>query len=138
MTLSELRTAVIKYAAGFDAALITPRDAAQVVRDAATIEKAIAKVKSLAAARVADTELWREHGDRAPAHWMARQTGTTVTHAHDVLTTARRLEELPQTARAARRGERSAQAGVASCSGGLGEPRGAAAAAPTSGGRLVR
>jgi hypothetical protein len=109
MRLSELRSAISKYAARFDPALVSGEDAARVVEDAATIEKMAAAVKSLAAARIAETEIWKRDGDRSAAHQLARTTGTTVRQAQETLAAARRLEELPDTAEAARRGELSAQ-----------------------------
>ncbi|MDQ6798191.1 MAG: DUF222 domain-containing protein, partial [Actinomycetota bacterium] len=106
--LAGLRDSMARYAAGFDAALVTAADAAQVVDRAAAIEKMAATVKAVAAARVAETELWRAGGDRSAAHHLARTTGTTVGAAADAINAARRLEQLPEAAAAARRGELSA------------------------------
>ena len=72
------------------------------------IEKMAATLRSLAPARVAETELWKRDGDRSAAHLLARTTGTSVNQAQETLATARRLQHLPETA-AARRGELSAQ-----------------------------
>src|SRR5437764_2165043 len=96
-------------AAAFDPALIDMLDITRVVEDAAAIEKMAAAMKAQAAAKLADTELWRRDGDRSPAHHLARMTGTSVGSAGDTLETARRLAELPAVAEAARRGELSAQ-----------------------------
>ncbi|MGI9022290.1 MAG: hypothetical protein ACR2HV_03450, partial [Acidimicrobiales bacterium] len=57
-----------RSAAGFDPVLVSAADAARVVDDAAAIEKMAATVKGLAAARVADTDVWRRDGDRTAAH----------------------------------------------------------------------
>jgi hypothetical protein len=107
--LGELREAMGDYAARFDAALLTASDAALAVEEASAIEKMAATVKALAAARVARTDLWRRRGDRSAAHELARTTGTSVGQAAQALETAKRLEALPTTAAAARRGELSAQ-----------------------------
>jgi len=96
-----------RYSADFDPALVSAADAARVVSDAAAIEKMAATVKALAAARVADTDVWRAGGDRSAAHHLARTTGTTVGAAADAISAARRLDTLPNTAAAARRGELS-------------------------------
>ncbi len=56
---------------------------------------------------MADTDLWRRDGDRSAAHHLARTTGTTVGAAADALAVGRRLDQLPDTAAAARRGELS-------------------------------
>jgi hypothetical protein len=109
MGLSELRSAMSAYATRFDAARLAAVDAARVVADAAAIEKMAATVKSLAAARVAETNVWKRDGDLSPAHHLARTTGTPVGQARDALESARRLRELPATDAAARRGELSAQ-----------------------------
>jgi hypothetical protein len=107
--LTELREGLSEYATRFDAALLSPRDAARVVDDASAIEKMAATVKALAAARVADTEVWREGGDRSPAHQIARTTGVSVAQAQDTLAAARRLDDQPEISDAARRGELSTQ-----------------------------
>jgi Domain of unknown function (DUF222) len=109
MTLSELRGAMSEYATRFDPALVSASDAASVVEDAAAIKNMAATVEALAAARVAETELWKSDGDRSAAHQLARATGTSIVQARDALEAARRLQDLPTTAAAARRGELSAQ-----------------------------
>jgi hypothetical protein len=106
--LSELRSAMSSYAARLDAGLLAAVDAARVVADAAAIEKMAATVKSLAAARVAETNVWKREGDLSAAHHLARTTGSPVGQARDALESARRLQELPATDAAARRGELSA------------------------------
>lgn len=97
------------YARTFDPALVSAAEAARVVDDAATIEKIAATVKSLAAARVAETEVWRAGGERSAAHDLARRTGTSIAQAQEALGTGRRLRDLPAVAQAARRGELSTQ-----------------------------
>jgi hypothetical protein len=109
MTLSDLRGAICDYATRFDPARVSAEDATRVVADAAAIEKMAATVKSLAAARVAETGLWKRDGDLSAAHHLARTTGTPVGQARDALDSAQRLHDLPTTASAARRGELSAQ-----------------------------
>jgi hypothetical protein len=109
MRLSELRSAMSEYATRFDAARVSAHDAARVVEDAAAIKNMAATIEGLAAARVAETNLWKRDGDRSAAHQLARTTGTSVGAAKEALESARRLQELPATAAAARRGELSAQ-----------------------------
>ena len=108
MRLSELRSAMSAYAASFDGARLAAEDATRVVVDAAAIEKMAATVKALAAARVAETNVWKRDGDLSAAHHLARTTGTPVGQARDALESARRLQDLPAIAAAARRGELSA------------------------------
>ncbi|MDP1804703.1 MAG: DUF222 domain-containing protein, partial [Acidimicrobiales bacterium] len=102
-----LREAMGRYAAGFDASLLSCDDAAVVVAEAAMIENLAATVKGLAAARSAAGEGWKVAGARSAASYLARTTGTSVRQAGEVLETARRLEGLPALAAAARAGDLS-------------------------------
>jgi len=102
--LGQLREAMGRYAAGFDASLLSCDDSALVVAEAAVIESVAATVKGLAAARSAAGEGWKAAGDRSAAAHLARVTGTSVRAAGEVLETARRLERLPAPAAAARAG----------------------------------
>ncbi len=102
-----------EFASRFDVALVSARDAERVLDDAAAIEKMAATVKSLAAARVAETDVWRAHGDRSAAHDLARRTGSTVGHAKEALETGRKLQGLSATADAAKQGELSPQQAAA-------------------------
>jgi hypothetical protein len=109
MRLSELRSAMSEYATQFDPARVLACDATRVVEDAAAIKNMAATVEALAGARVAETELWKRDGDRSAAHQLARTTGTSIGAAREAIESARRLQDLPATEAAARRGELSAQ-----------------------------
>ena len=106
--LGQLREAMGRYAAGFDASLLSCDDAAAAVLEAAAIENLAATIKGLAASRSAAGEGWKEAGARSAAAYLARTTGTSVRQAGEVLETARRLEGLPALAAAARSGALSA------------------------------
>jgi hypothetical protein len=106
--LGRLREAMGRYAAGFDAALLSCDDAAAVVLAAAAIENLAATVKGLAAARSAAGEGWKAAGARSASAHLARVTGTSVRAAGEVLETGRRLERLPALGASARSGELSA------------------------------
>ena len=86
--LKQLEEAVGVYAASFDAALLSAAQAEGVMERAARIEHMAAAVKGAAAARVAETELWRQGGDRTPAHMLGRRTGQNVSQAKDAIDTA--------------------------------------------------
>lgn len=105
--LAELGGAVGACAEVFDAALLPASQAEGVMERAARIEHMAATLKALAAARVAETELWRVGGDRTPAHMLARRTGQTVSGAARELEAARKLAGHPTTAAAARKGRLS-------------------------------
>ncbi|MGH9031309.1 MAG: hypothetical protein ACRDZV_04205, partial [Acidimicrobiia bacterium] len=109
MRLSDLRSVMSEYATRFDPALVSARDAQCVLDDAAAIKNMAATVEALAAARVAETGLWKQRGDRSAAHDLARRTGSTIGQAKDALDTARKLQDLPATADAAKRGKLSLQ-----------------------------
>jgi hypothetical protein len=78
MSLSNVRSAMSEYATGFDPDRVSAADAARIVEDAAAIKNMAATVEALAAARVAETELWKRDGDRSAAHQLARTTGTSI------------------------------------------------------------
>src|SRR5205823_15058674 len=101
------------FASGFDAALLSPALASRVVTEASAIEKMAATIKGLAAARVADSGMWKGEGERSAAHHLARKTGTSVGQAADAIETAKRLDKLSATAAAARKGELSPQQAAA-------------------------
>ena len=62
-----------------------------------------------AAAKIAESGVWRTDGDRSAETWLARHTGTTAAEAGHLVDTGRKLEHLPATAEAVRRGELSAK-----------------------------
>ncbi|HVF14019.1 MAG TPA: DUF222 domain-containing protein [Acidimicrobiales bacterium] len=107
MGIANLRESLAGYAARFDATLLSAGQAGEVMEQASRIEKVAATLKALAAARVAETGSWRADGDRSAAHHLARRTGTSVVDAAAAIDTARRLDSLPETSAAARRGELS-------------------------------
>jgi hypothetical protein len=63
--------------------------------------------RGLAARRVDRAVVWKRDGHRSAAHWLASATGVSIGSAMRSLETARRLEELPETADAFRAGELS-------------------------------
>src|SRR3954471_6649271 len=103
--LAGLETAMVSFAAGFEPALISAAEAEGVMERAARIEHAAATVKALAAARMAETELWGLGGDRSPAHMLAKRTGQTVSGAAAELEAAKKLRHHPKTDAAARAGK---------------------------------
>jgi hypothetical protein len=128
-TLVELREGMRRYAAGFEAAVLSPADAQRAVELAASIEGIAATLKALAGARVAEGGAWKGSSARSAAHHLARVTGSSVAQAVEVIETGRRLEQLPVVDAAARGGALSgAQASALAA---------AAAADPSAQHRLV-
>jgi hypothetical protein len=77
------------------------------------IERLGAAGRTLVAKRVEESNVWRQSGDRSAAHFIAKQTGTSVGRTQAALETAERLAQLPATAEAFRAGTLSeAQAQV--------------------------
>src|SRR5947209_17194369 len=111
--LVELEKAMGAFAAGFDPALLTAGQAEGVMERASRIEHMAATVKALAAARMAETELWSLGGDRSPAHMLARRTGQTISGAAQQLEAAKKLKDHPKTDAAARKGTLSPQQAAA-------------------------
>jgi hypothetical protein len=94
------------------------------------IERTGRAMKSLAAAKVAESAVWRGDGDRSPEDWLARTTGTTRAEAAKELQCGRDLQLVPEVAKAATAGNLSVKQTEAIA--------GAAAVDPTAAGRLLR
>jgi len=92
---------------GLEPEVLETETAAGLVERFTRIENIAAAGKALAAARVAASGAWRSSGERSPAHWLARTTGTSVGSAAGVIETGERAGELAQTSQALRRGELS-------------------------------
>jgi len=103
----DLRHAVEKYAIDFDPALVSPAAASHLVTDMSAIVNMATTVMALAAARVAETDLWKRDGAKSAAQHLAKTTGTSVGTATESLQNARRMRQQPAVEAAARRGELS-------------------------------
>src|SRR5256714_8732642 len=121
--LAELGRAMGAFASGFEPALLSASQAEGVMERAARIEHMAATVKALAAARMAETELWSLGGDRSPAHMLARRTGQTVSGGAAQLEAARKLNDHPKTDAAARKGALSPQQTAAITDAASADPR---------------
>ena len=95
--LRDLEKAMQAFTTAFEPALLSASQAEVVMERAARIEHMGATLKALAAARLAQTELWATGGDRSPAHMLARRTGGTVSGAAAELEAARKLRFEPAT-----------------------------------------
>jgi len=97
-------------------------DAAKLVGAFAEIERLAAAGKTLAAGQVERTNGWRAGGHRSAGEWLARETGSSVSVAGEVLATASRVAQLPATEDALRAGALSPEQAAAVSSGGLADP----------------
>src|SRR4051794_16728498 len=100
-SLFDLHVAVAGWAMAFDPDACSVDQCRSVLAEVVGVERSVAAVKAQVAARVASTGSWRSAGDRSPAHQLARETGTTVGAAREVLETGTALKELPDLAAAA-------------------------------------
>src|SRR5688500_18864658 len=106
-SLGGLRAAVLAYARGFDADLLSTCDAETVVGHATAMINSLEFVRARAACRVADGGAWRRDGDPSPAHHDARNTGQSIGGARKARETGERTESMPQLEDALRKGELS-------------------------------
>jgi hypothetical protein len=90
-----------------DVDVLEPTEAQRLVQELTTIERVAAAAKALAAARVAESGLWRQSGDRSEADWLARQSGESVGTARGTLATAKKLRRCTKTSEAFRKGKLS-------------------------------
>src|SRR3954468_19057901 len=104
-SIADLHVAVAEWATAFDPDACSVEQCRSVLAEVVGVERIVAAVKAQVAARLASTGNWRGAGERSPAHLLARQTGTTVGAAREVLETGAALKELPDLAAAAKRGE---------------------------------
>jgi hypothetical protein len=105
--LQKTRMTLQQIVEGLDPGVLEPRFATKLLECFSEIERIAGAGKTIAAGRVASSGAWKDSGDRSPAHFVARTTGSTVGGAVGLLETARRLPELPATDRALREGKLS-------------------------------
>jgi hypothetical protein len=105
--LSNLRGALASFVARVDIRLLSSADATRVMSDATAMEAMAGTLKALAASRVAEGDGWKKRGHRSPAEALARDTGTSLGNAKEILEVGRRLGSQPEVDAAARRGDLS-------------------------------
>ena len=96
------------FASAFDLPWWPPLDLARLVEVTAEIERLAAGVRIQAAARVAESGVWRAKGDKTADAWMARVTHTSIGQASAELGTGVRLRTMSKTAEAVRAGRLTA------------------------------
>jgi hypothetical protein len=108
-TLTSTRTALEELASGFEPAALTGEQAVRVVAELGVIRRLTDGMLGRAARRVEDTSAFTASGARDAAHHYARVVGADPGEARRVITTAKRLEQLPETAAAVADGRLSAR-----------------------------
>ena len=99
-TTGDLRTTLEKWARDVEPRLLSGANAARQLRQVARMEAICASVKTRLARRVEESNVWQQGGHKTPAHFVARQTGTSIHQAVTILQTGERLEALPATTEA--------------------------------------
>lgn len=105
--LKQAITTLEKVVGALDPDVLEPGFALDLVELFSKVERLGAAGKSLAAGRVAYCGRWRDEGDRSAAHFLARKTGESVGQVVGAISTARRMDDLPQASEAFRSGELS-------------------------------
>ena len=82
------------------------------VAEFARLEHLAAAGRALCGARVAETKVWSAKGDKSPANWFARASGTSAGAAHGLLQAAEQMHELSEVAEAFRAGDLSSEQAV--------------------------
>lgn len=90
-----------------DAEALSPAAAARCAEKLASHRRRVDVALALCAARGAESDVWREAGDRSPAHWLARLDGCSPRRAGSVLAAVRAMDEHPALGEAFGRGELS-------------------------------
>ncbi|HZU80678.1 MAG TPA: DUF222 domain-containing protein [Acidimicrobiales bacterium] len=99
-------TASVRAALGeVEVGAVHALDATQVLYLAFELERLAHSVTLLFARRAVESNWWFEAGFSSPAAWLAEETKTSTGAAQDTLDTAERLERLPVTTEAVKRGE---------------------------------
>ncbi len=107
-SLAEVVDVVAAKLESLEPGVLSGDDAATAVRLFARLERLAAAGRTLVATRVAECGTWKRSGERSVAHWLARETGSSVSDAKSAMATARRLGEGGATEDAMRSGELSA------------------------------
>jgi hypothetical protein len=131
--VSEIRAAVEHAITALDQVdldAMVPATQREVVTHCERLERAARTMKTMAAARVAQSTVWQGEGDRSAENWLARTTGTTRAEAARELQTGRDLHAVPEVAKAATAGDLSVKQAEAIA--------GAAAVDPRAAGRLLQ
>ena len=108
-TLTTTRAALERLASGFEPATLTGEQAVRAVAELGVIRRLTDGLLGRAAKRVDDTSAHAATGARDATHFLAKAIGSDTSEARRAITTAKRLERLPETAKAVQQGRLSAR-----------------------------
>ena len=88
-----MRDELAEWVAEVEPGLFSGADALAMLDVMSDVKRLASAAETLFAARVAETDAWREgSADRSAAHWLARRTGISIAEAKAKLETAAALE----------------------------------------------
>jgi hypothetical protein len=117
-----VRDELKRFVAGLEPGVYDAEAAKRLVGVFAELERLAAAGKALMARRVQQTGAWKGSGERSAAHWLARQTGSSVGEAAGTLAVAEKLDALPGTDEALRAGRLSGTQARYVAEGAAGDP----------------
>jgi hypothetical protein len=117
-----VRDELKRFVAGLEPGVYDAEAAKRLVGVFAELERLAAAGKALMARRVQQTGAWKGSGERSAAHWLARQTGSSVGDAAGALAVAEKLDVLPGTDEALRAGRLSGTQARYVAEGAAGDP----------------
>jgi hypothetical protein len=107
---ADVREELAGWVAEVEPGVFSGGDALALLDVLSDVKRLASAAETLFAARVAETDAWREgSADRSAAHWLARRAGISIAEAKAKLQTVEALEDLPATAAAYRAGRLSDQ-----------------------------
>jgi hypothetical protein len=93
-TAERIRKEFDELVSAVDTDALDGRRARRLFDAAVAIEQRAAALRLLVTRRLEECNAWKQEGDRTPAHFVARTTGTTVKQAVESLQTARRIDPM--------------------------------------------
>jgi hypothetical protein len=105
--LTTTRTALERLASDFEPGTLTGEQAVRVVAELGVIRRLVDGMLGRAAKRMEETSAHAATGARDAAHLYARAVGSDTTEARRAISTAKRLERLPETRAAVQEGRLS-------------------------------
>ncbi len=107
---ADVRNELAVWLADVEPGVFSGADALAMLDVLSDVKRLASAAETLFAARVAETDSWREgSADRSAAHWLARRAGISIAEAKAKLEMAEQLNDLPTTAEAFRAGRLSDQ-----------------------------
>jgi hypothetical protein len=103
-SLRDMYRQLAQLVADVDCGLLDDAQAAEVVEQAASLQKLCGALGALAANRVAQGDTWRTKGHKSPSAWLAKTFGCSVAQGGGVIAAAGRLDGQPGVNRALRSG----------------------------------